>query len=49
MSEAARQELGELTKQYQTLNHNLEQMLGRLTESELTGLKESAAALIAGN
>ncbi|MBS5145361.1 MAG: helix-turn-helix domain-containing protein [Butyricicoccus pullicaecorum] len=46
MSEAARQELGELTKQYQTLNHNLEQMLGRLTESELTGLKESAAALM---
>lgn len=46
MSETARQELGELAKQYQTLNHNLEQMLGRLTESELTGLKESAAALM---
>lgn len=46
MSEAARQELGELTRQYMTLNHNLEQMLGRLTESELTGLKDSALALM---
>lgn len=46
MSEAARQELGELTKQYMALNHNLEQMLGRLTESELMGLKESASALM---
>ena len=46
MSEAAQQELGELTKQYRALNHNLEQMLGRLTESELTALKESASALM---
>ncbi|MFR4977406.1 MAG: helix-turn-helix transcriptional regulator [Butyricicoccus sp.] len=46
MSEAARQELGELTRQYEALNRSLEQMLGRLTKSELTGLKESADALI---
>lgn len=46
MSEAAQKELGELTQQYMALNHNLEQMLGRLTACELTGLKESAAALM---
>ena len=39
MSEAARQELGELTRQYEALNRSLEQMLGRLTKSELTGSK----------
>ncbi len=45
-SEAARQELDELTRQYAQLNHNLEQMLGRLTADDLSALKESASALM---
>lgn len=43
MSSAARQELSELAAQYAALNHKLEQMLGRLTQDELTAIRESAA------
>ncbi len=45
-SEAARQELDALTRQYVQLNQNLEQMLGWLTAHDLSALKESASALM---
>lgn len=45
MSTAARQEMSELAAQYAALNHKLEQMLGRLTQDELTAIRESAARM----
>lgn len=45
MSAAARQEMSELAAQYAALNHKLEQMLGRLTQDELTAVRESAARM----
>lgn len=45
-SEAARQELDALTRQYMELNRNLEQVLGRLAEADLSALRESASALM---
>ena len=46
MSEAARQEMDELTRQYAALNDKLEQMLGRLTQEELDRLHKSAQSLL---
>ena len=42
MSAAARQEMSELAAQYAALNHKL---LGRLTQDELTAVRESAARM----
>lgn len=46
MSEAARQEMSELAAQYAALNQRLEQMLGRLTEHELSAIRASAARMV---
>ena len=40
-----RVEMSELAAQYAALNHKLEQMLGRLTQDELTAVRESAARM----